>query len=206
MASLVVELPSQSHFIRSGELVFFCKFLPRLVEREQSPSIISKLHAKYPKGQLQSPIWSLCTKDWSSLYARLQINIFLSKSNTESNYKPKNNKESPGRRAESEERRERFVTVVSENKRFLFTPPNGCEHFLNTAQSVCIRKVKGTAPISTPKSYLIYKVSRQVQYDSLIGVDWHNLRKLQASLQGMGSWRATIFSSTVAYCLPNPRV
>ena len=117
-----------------------------------------------------------------------------------------NNKESPGRRAESEERRERFVTVVSENKRFLFTPPNGCEHFLNTAQSVCIRKVKGTAPISTPKSYLIYKVSRQVQYDSLIGVDWHNLRKLQASLQGMGSWRAAIFSSTVAYCLPNPRV
>ena len=117
-----------------------------------------------------------------------------------------NNKESPGLRAESEERRERFVTVVSENKRFLFTPPNGCEHFLNTAQSVCIRKVKGTAPISTPKSYLIYKVSRQVQYDSLIGVDWHNLRKLQASLQGMGSWRAAIFSSTVAYCLPNPRV
>ena len=63
-----------------------------------------------------------------------------------------NNNESAGRRAESEERRERFVTVVSENKRFLFTPPNGCEHFLNTAQSVCIRKVKGMAPISTPKS------------------------------------------------------
>ena len=107
-----------------------------------------------------------------------------------------NNKESAGRRAESEERRERFVTVVSENKRFLFTPPNGCEHFLNTAQSVCIRKVKGMAPISTPKSYLIYKVSRQAQYDSLIDVDWHNLRNLQASLQGMG----------VAYWLPNPRV
>ena len=101
---IAVELPSQSHSSPSGQLVFFCKFLPRLVEREQSPSIISKLQAKYPKGQLQSSIWSLCTEDWSSLYARLQINIFSSKSNTESNYKPKTTKrvQAAGRRARKE--------------------------------------------------------------------------------------------------------
>ena len=39
-------------------------------------------------------------------------------------------------------------SVVSENKRFLFTRPNGCEHFLNIAHSGgCIRKVKGLAGI-----------------------------------------------------------
>ena len=94
-------------------------------------------------------------------------------SDVETNYisKQQRHLKSSGRRQEKE-RKERFVTLlVSENRRFLFTPPNGCEHFLNTAQSVCIRKVKGMAPISTPKSYLIYKVSRQVQYNSLIGVD-----------------------------------
>ena len=140
------------------------------INREQSPpdnvQIAPKMCAKYPKGQ-RSSIWSLCKEDWSRILSSDLHNRHFNSwrieeglvSNMETNYISKQQKAFKERAGcQEQERKGRFVkAVVSENKRFLFTPPNGCEHFLNIACGGCIRKEKGLAVIVMAEpSHLIY--------------------------------------------------
>ena len=144
-------LPAQSHSSPTSQL----PFLQRLT-LNNLPPIMSKLLAKCAQNIEKG------SRANFGHYAE-QIGAGWG-SDVETNYisKQQRHLKSSGRRQEKE-RKERFVTllVFSENRRFLFTPPNGCEPFLNIARGGWIRKVKGLEVIVMPPhpSRLINKIS-----------------------------------------------
>ena len=145
---IAMALPAQSHSSPTSQL----PFLQRLT-LNNLPPIMSKLLAKCAQNIEKG------SRANFGHYAE-QIGAGWG-SDVETNYisKQQRHLKSSGRRQEKE-RKERFVTF-SENRRFLFTPPNGCEHFLNIARGGWIRKVKGLEVIvmAPHPSRLINKIS-----------------------------------------------
>ena len=159
-----MKLTAQSHSSSTAQLAFL-----RRLTADNLPPIMSKLRRKCAQniqkasgaqfGHYARKIGVVLSSDLHNRHfnsCRIEEDR---ESNMETNYISKQQKAFKERTGcQGQERKGRFVkAVVSENKRFLFTPPNGCEHFLNIACGGCIRKVKGLAVIVMAKpSHLIY--------------------------------------------------